>query len=398
MRIVPLPANCLRPGQPVPLSLRDAQGELLLAKGNTLTTQHQVDAMMARGLWVEADEAEALMRSFQAKLDQMVRSNARLGDIASAQPTAEAGPAAAARSSLRPSDLSALVRQANATLREPTSPAFLDGVKRLLVEVQARLEENPDRTLLWLVHNAGREVEHYSASHALLVATVCGLAARHLPHWRVPEVASLCAAALTMNVSMTAQQDLFVHQDQAPSPAQRALIKDHAKVSADLLRRAGVTDDLWLAAVLHHHDAKPGPLAARPLGERLARLVQRADLFAARLSPRRGRRPLSAAGAAQVTYLDENKQPDEAGTALIKATGICPPGGMVQLASGEQGIVIRRGRLANQPVVASLIGKSGLPLSEPVIRNTAQAAHAIARTLAVHEVKMLVRIETVIGL
>ena len=70
----------------------------------------------------------------------------------------------------------------------------------------------------------------------------------------------------------------------------------------------------------------------------------------------------------------------------------------MQLASGEQGIVIRRGRLANQPVVAALVGKSGLPLSEPVVRNTAQPAHAIARTLAVHEVKMLVPIETVLSL
>lgn len=398
MRIVPLPANCLRPGQPVPLSLRDARGGLLLAKGNMLSTQQQVDAMMSRGLWVDAEESEALMRSFQGKLDQMVRSNALLGQIASAQPTAEAGPAAVAKSSARSSDLSALVRQANTTLRDPASPTFLDSVMRLVAEVQARLEENPDRMLLWLVHNAGREMECYSASHALLVATVCGLSARHVPHWKVPQVASLCSAALTMNISMTAQQDLLAQQDQAPSPAQKTMIKGHAQASADLLRHACVDDEHWLQAVIHHHDAGPGPLTDRPLGQQLARLLQRADLFAARLSPRRRRRPLSAAGAAQVTYLDENKQPDEAGTALIKATGICPPGGMVQLASGEQGIVIRRGRLANQPVVASLIGKSGLPLGEPVVRNTALAAHAIARTLAVHEVKILVPIETVISL
>jgi hypothetical protein len=398
MRIVPLPANCLRPGQPVPLSLRDARGELLLAKGQMLATQPMVDAMLARGLWVDAEESEALMRSFQNKLDQMLRSNALLGQIASAQPTAEAGPAAAAKSSLRGSDLSGLVRQANVTLREPNSPTFLDGVMRLSAEVRERLDDNPDRMLLWLVHNAGRETECYSATHALLVATVCGLSARHVPQWTVPQTASLIGAALTMNVSMTVQQDLMAQQDQPPSAAQKAMIKGHAQASVDLLRRAGHADELWLTAVLHHHAAGPGPLPPRPLGQQLARLLQRADLFGARLSPRRGRRPLSAAGAAQVTYLDENKQPDEAGTALIKATGICPPGGMVQLASGEQGIVIRRGRLANQPVVASLIGKSGLPLTEPVIRNTAQPAHAIARTLAVHEVKMLVRIETVIGL
>jgi HD-GYP domain-containing protein (c-di-GMP phosphodiesterase class II) len=283
-------------------------------------------------------------------------------------------------------------------LRDPAAPAFLPGVMRLATELRERLEENPDRMLLWLVHNAGREMEHYSASHALLVATVCGLSTRYLPNWTVPQAASLCGAALTMNVSMTALQDLLAHQDQALTPAQKSQIKGHAQASAALLGQAGVNDPLWLAAVLHHHDASPGPLLPRPLGQQLARLLQRADLFAARLSPRYRRRPLSAAGAAQVTYLDENKQPDEAGAALIKATGICPPGGMVQLASGEQGIVIRRGRLANQPVVAALIGKSGLPLSEPVIRNTAQAAHAIARTLAVHEVKMLVPIETVIGL
>jgi hypothetical protein len=105
------------------------------------------------------------------------------------------------------------------------------------------------------------------------------------------------------------------------------------------------------------------------VGERLARLLMRIDQFAARLSPRIARRAQAGAQAARAIFLDEQRQQDEAGAALIKAVGLYPPGTFVRLANGEEGMVVKRGTSATEPLVAALLGKSGNPLTEPVPRD-----------------------------
>ncbi len=92
------------------------------------------------------------------------------------------------------------------------------------------------------------------------------------------------------------------------------------------------------------------------------------------------------------------QKPDEAGAALIKAVGLYPPGSLVRLANNEMGVVAKRGHSANEPLVASLIGKSGNPLSEPVPRDTRLAAQAVAASLAPHELKLHVNMERLLKL
>jgi HD-GYP domain-containing protein (c-di-GMP phosphodiesterase class II) len=260
------------------------------------------------------------------------------------------------------------------------------------------LERSPDRALLALVQMTSQEVSHYASSHALLVAVLCDLMAVKVLKLEPGQRRSLVLAALSMNVSMAALQNLLATQDQPPDPSQRAQIAGHAKQSADMLRNCGVSDEVWLEAVLHHHDAAPGELLARPVGLQCARMIQRADLFAARLSPRRHRRALSAAAAVQIAYLDEQKQPDEAGMALIKATGLYPPGCLVQLASGELGVVAKRGQTADKPVVAVVVGKSGLPIGVPVLRQTSHASHTVVRSLAPHELNVRLNMSEILNL
>ena len=130
----------------------------------------------------------------------------------------------------------------------------------------------------------------------------------------------------------------------------------------------------------------------------MARLVKRADIFAARLSPRRKRSALSGAAAAKAAYLDEQKKPDEAGAAVVKATGIYPPGSYVRLASGETAVVMRRGVRANEPIVASVIGRSGTPIAEPALRDTRIAQHAVTAGVAPDDVKLRLNLERLLRL
>jgi HD-GYP domain-containing protein (c-di-GMP phosphodiesterase class II) len=398
MPVFQLPPEMLRVGHPTPFALRDKIGNLLVARGMMVASEDQRQQLISRELYVDEHEGEALRRAIAGKLDSMVRQNALIGQIAQARADVNCLSTTARRRRLTdPTGVwSGLRLRTSALLRDPTQPEFAqraDQVQRALLE---SLDSDPDVALLLLVQATSTEARDYSVTHALLVAVVCELAAREVPGWTADWRSSLRCAALTMNVAMTALQNQLALQDGPVSPQQRAQIDAHAARGATLLREAGVGDPLWLGAVEHHHASAPGSLADLPPERQLARLLQRADIFAARLSPRKLRRSMSATAAAKAAYLDEKNEPDEAGSAIIKATGIYPPGSLVRLGSGEVAVVLRRGQRANEPSVVSVVSASGAPLGEPIPRNTHLKPHDITSGVAPHEVKLRLDVERLV--
>lgn len=288
--------------------------------------------------------------------------------------------------------------RASGLLREPVAAPFAALAQRCDDEISSLVNDAPEASLLLLIQGAGSDVQRYSTMHALLVTVVCELASQAVATWTNEQRGSLRRAALTMNIGMTRLQDQLAVQDSSVTASQRAQIQGHAVRGRELLSEMGATDELWLEAVAHHHDAPAGPLLALPVGLQLARLIQRADLFAARLSPRRLRSPLSAAGAAKGAYLDESAQPDDAGSLVIKALGVYPPGSYVQLANGEVAIVMRRSHLAGKPVVACIARAEGTPYSQPLLRPTHDKQTAITRGIPPHEVRVRVPVERLLRL
>ena len=354
MRIVPLPDGLLRPGQALPIALRDGRGGLVVSRGTLLSAGANVASLLRRGLWADADELERWQRK---DAEGSLGSHAALGS--------------------RPDDAGAaywtgLPECANRVLRDPAAAGFLGALTHLHDELMARVDREPDKALMALIRLASVSTEHYSATHGLLCAVAAGLVARQLPAWADADRRSLGLAALSMNVWMTELQDELAKQRSAPTVAQRAVLANHAAGAVKLLRDAGVDDAAWLEAVSHHHDAVPGPLAGRGKGQQMARVLQRVDLFTARLSPRRTRAAMSASAAAQAAYGGEDGRPDEAGMLLIRALGIYPPGCLVRLASAELGVVLRRGARANQPQVAAISDRSARLLPVTAWRLSAQ--------------------------
>jgi len=60
------------------------------------------------------------------------------------------------------------------------------------------------------------------------------------------------------------------------------------------------------------------------------------------------------------------------------------------LANEELAVVVRRGRRANEPLVFALVGRSGMPLGEPALRDTSEAAYEIKSGLAADAVRVRV--------
>lgn len=286
----------------------------------------------------------------------------------------------------------------NTLLKRPEKASFLERLSNLEREMVAHLDADPDRTLLTLIDRASTELDQYGSTHALLVMVLCHLARTQIFDGEEQMHQAIRLAALTMNISIMDLQDQLSKQVVPLSPEQKEKITAHSAQSEESLRALGCTEPLWLESVKCHHDTITGALADRKPSERIARLIQRADLFGARISPRKARPAMSAAVAAQVAYLGEDGKPDEAGAALIKSIGIYPPGCWVGLGNGELAIVLRRGAKAHCPLVASLVGRDGMPLPTVQLRDTELDRYNIRASLPPGKIKFRPRLATLLNM
>lgn len=400
MNLVIVNVDSIRIGQPLPFSLRDESGVLLAQKGFVIENRTDLELMIGRrsNLFIDVSESESHHRAYVGKLHHLVREDRSLGQIAGTQisPSDLTSPRDAAGTG-EPDWLDLQV-QTHAMLRDSNPESFRTRLDKLQAQLSRHSRLNPDGTLFALIYLSSTELRQYSATHAMLVSVMCSLAAREVLKWPAELEATLSKAALTMNIGMTELQDRLAQQKEAPSPEQIRQVEQHAARSVSILEQLGVTDPGWLEAVLNHHTNTPGPLAGRGQGQRMARLIQRADMFSARMAPRASRVPESPASAMQASYFDENRQIDEAGAALIKAVGIYSPGSFVRLSTNEIAVVIKRGANTTTPRVAILINRTGMPTGELIVRDTSQAEFRIVSGVAHRDVKVKINLERLLVL
>jgi len=401
MNLVPVTTDSIQIGQPLPCALLDQDGVLLASQGFMVKSRQELEVMIGQRsqIYIDADQTTNLRRGYVNRLNNLVLEDKSLGQIAEVQLSPyDANRTKGVEVENGVADWLYLQHQAHALLRDNQGDTFLPRLERLQNDLETETLRNPDAALFALIYLSGSEIRHYSATHAMLVCVICSLAARDVLRWPPAHLKALSSAALTMNISMTDLQDRLAAQKEPPNPAQLRLIQNHAPRSVDLLQQMGVSDALWLEAVLNHSAKTPGPLAPRSDGQRLARLIQRADMFAARMSPRVTRAPEAPGVAMQSCYFDENKQIDEAGAALIKAVGIYSPGTYVKLTSNEVAVVVKRGLNTTMPKVAVLINRHGMPTGEPILRDTSQAEYRITSSVRFRDVKVTHSLERLMAL
>lgn len=399
MHLVPVNVESIRIGQPLPFPLMDKNGVLLAKKAFVVASRQDLDEISQRGggLYIDVADSEAHHRAYVERLHGLVRDDKTLGQIAGTQITNDTTAAERAAADDR-MDWLDLQEVANSLLRETQPAMFRERMVRLLRQLQRNMQRNADGTLFALIYLSATDTRMYSATHAMLVSVMCNLAAKEVLNWPEADQILVAQAALTMNIGMTDLQDRLAIQLEPPSATQRAAIDTHAERSAQMLQSMGVGDHDWLAAVRDHHRQAPGRLADRTRPQRLARLIQRADMFAARLAPRAARVPLAPAAAMQACYFDEVKAIDEAGAALIKAVGIYQPGSYVRLATNEIAVVIKRGANTTTPRVAVLVNRSGIPTVEPTIRDSSLKEYRVVASVAHREVKVQINLERLLPL
>ncbi len=400
MNLVELTPESIAIGRPLPYALRDQTGVLLARRGFIIGSRDDLNAMRGRGsgFYIDVTESDKHQKAFVGKLYDLVRDDRPLGQIADAKLTTRDLDASRDARDAGMTNWMDIQVQGTRLLRELHPDTFADELDRLHARLQEQCRRNPDGTLFALFYLSSREVRYYSATHAMLVASACVLAAREVLGWPEDQITTLCKAAMTMNIAMTALQDGLAAQIEPPVAEQRRLIAAHPARGAELLHGMGLSDPDWLEAVRDHHSSPAGDLAERTTAQRMARLIQRADMFVARIAPRASRRAQSHAAAMQACYFDENRAIDEAGAALIKAVGVYAPGSLVRLVNHEVGMVVRRGANTTSPRVALVQNRDGYATGEYLLRDSSQRALRVAAQLAPHDCKVEINLEKMLAL
>lgn len=385
-KLVPFSSQYLRVGEALPFGLRDAAGNLLLAAGQVIESQERLNHIASQRLTADEHESAEWRRRLGAAMDVMLRQNAALGQIAAARPAQEAEAARRAAEAPLTEQWEDAIASLDSALRDARPDgSWLARVADVQAAARRLLARKTDASLYYLVWSAGQSTQRYCAQHGLLTLAVCELAAPWLG-MEEPARDTLCAAALVMNVAMVRLQDTLASSDLPVSPTARAEIDSHAQRGAQMLQVSGAPDAL--CRIVEHHHAVALPPGLDPGLALAAGLLRRADIFTAKLSRRKLREPMSPVQAARQACLGVDGKPDAVGSALLKALGLYPPGSCVQLASGEQGVVIRRGKSPSHPGVASLVSASGSAMGEPILRDTSDARWQVRSALAVSAVKV----------
>lgn len=331
-------------GQPLRWDVFDANRIPLLRRGVVLR-QEQIDALLARGLY---------------------RLAARV------KPAPLAGDAAIESATTNPFTLIERARGLLAKMVRMQVPpgmavTFPEAIYRIAHLLRKAVFSNKDAAIASMLVKPGPS---YTIKHMIDTAIIVEIILDGLD---VPadERLSLMAAALTMNIGMAELQETIHYRLGSLSAHQQEQIRLHPQMSYTLLQQAGVTDSLWLEAVLHHHELLDG--SGYPAGlsgeavSRGARAVCIADVFSAWICPRGDRPNLLPNAAMREIFLMRGSRYDaDISSHLVKHIGIYPAGTLLQLQKGEIAVVIRQGNNVQRPLASVIVDAHEQKMTSPV--------------------------------
>jgi hypothetical protein len=393
VKYFPIPVALLEIGKPLPVDVWSSNGNLLLRKGQPVTSEEHREKLHAHHASSTLADAVAWQRAYERMVHSMLQQGMDVEEVARLPMPSE----------IRASDYveGQQVRGGWLDLQEVLRGILYQGglainpLQRLAgIEKKALelLTADPDDSLFSLFQALADNTRGYCATHALLCAVVSKMTAAKLGISNAQSHA-LFAAALTMNIGMAREQDSMSLQSLPPTPWQRQLIEDHPQKSLEILTGFGVDNPEQLDIVRWHHAAD----SVEALGPTKAcrELLVMVDGFIARMASRKTRAPISPVKAVRDMVLGAQGQAIGVGSAMAQAVGFYPPGTYVQLVNGEQAVVIARGVRANHPQVASLVNAAGLPFSKYIYHDTSDPSYAVRAPLNAEKIKVKVSLEKV---
>jgi HD domain len=233
--------------------------------------------------------------------------------------------------------------------------------------------------LFWVAHNpASPPGADYVASHQ---ARVCVLALRigaAIGYDRA-RLLSLGQAAALCDVALWQVPDSVLSRVDTLAGDELALWRSHPKVSADIVRRWGPSDDRIAQAIVQHHEREQGqgfPQGLHgPAIDPDAKIIGLVDTYAALTLPPSSRARLKPHESIREIVKTRNDQfPSALVKALLSEISVFPPGTIVRLNTEEVGRVIAVNRHHPlRPKVEVLADGKGQRLPAPKLLDLAEA-------------------------
>ena len=230
LRLLRLVQNQVQVAQPLPFGVRDEHGKLLLARGQVIQSQQQLDALLERGAYVDAEE----LRKAKGVSDEVATRSLTLFDC-----------------------WEQMIWRLERLLRSIDEPGFVGRMDEFTAAFLALAQRDPDIALYLAIRQDPRRLPLYGLTHSLHTALACTLVARRMGMPDASRIA-LVKAALTMNLGIIELQGRLATHGYKPNDAQRETLHAHPQAAAQALAEAGVTDAEWLDTVALHHERADG--------------------------------------------------------------------------------------------------------------------------------------------
>lgn len=341
-------------GVPLPFSIYDKGGMLLLKAGFTINMQRQLDVLLKNGIYFSSVPEMAPKKS--------------LGTLPKIQVEAQATFETLDLLKLRLQRLFEHYKLGR--LREE----FLKRIEDIALSMQEACTHDTDSALA----NLHLDYESpYAVVHHMQAAILCELIGKKMG---VNDDARLTIikAALTHDLGLLDIQDTLDRQTAPLTQGQKDRIQSHPGDSVRLLKELGVANDTWLDAVEHHHERLDGSGYQDGLsGEQIripTRVLAVADIYSAMVRDRPYRKAMVSKEAMRSLLLDQGGKTDpRLIQMMIKEVGVFPPGAIVRLINGEIGVVKQRQENTTYPIVFSFVRQDGMPIMTPLKRDTVKA-------------------------
>ena len=393
MNYLPLPIERIETGKPLPVNVWDPKGNLLMRKGQVIESEQHRELLSAHVASATEADYKAWARSYDRLVYSMLRDGLSIDQIAKAlMPSTILDIDYAVGHDITGGWLDMQAVLHGLLYQGRTGKHMIDRLDRVQKRGLELIAADTDSSLFSLFQALTDPMLSYCATHALLAAVLCELTARKL---EVPEFVRpvLFLAALSMNIGMAKEQDLLKRQNAKPDGPQQELIREHPRISVEILARHGAVNQDLFDIVSLHHDIDE--LRGRSRNLECRRILRAADVFVAKMAARANRVGLSAIGAAKSSIIGAVGDDARVKAAMANVIGFYPPGTYVVLANGERAISVKRGTAANTPLVVSILSPQGLALGTYQARDTRDKQFAIRSPVSHDTIRLTIHLDRI---
>lgn len=233
-----------------------------------------------------------------------------------------------------------------------------------------------------------RQKDSYSYSHSVEAAVLAVLFGRHLGFSK-RELDELAMGVLLLDIGKTKLPSALLEKKGKLSPAEVKLIKAHVQLGVKILREDTSLSKDIVDLVASHHERFDG--RGYPLGKEgkqisvYGRIAAIIDFYDAVTHDRPYRKKIKPATAVNALYARRGTHfQSELVEEFIQCLGLYPTGSVIELSSGEVGIVLEQNRLRRlRPKVLVVLDELKQELATPYTLD-------LDRTLADHKGNKLV--------